>query len=64
MPRGTARSISFCNGLTTDDVTGHEWTHAYTQYTHGLHPRVAAGRAERSLLGNYGETIDKFNVEK
>jgi Zn-dependent metalloprotease len=28
--------ISFCNGLTTDDVTAHEWGHAYTQYTHNL----------------------------
>jgi Zn-dependent metalloprotease len=28
--------ISFCPGFTTDDVTAHEWGHAYTDYTHNL----------------------------
>ncbi len=28
--------ISFCPGFTADDVTAHEWSHAYTEYTDGL----------------------------
>ncbi len=53
--------ISFCNGLTTDDVTGHEWTHAYTQYTHGLIYQWQPGALNESYSDIYGETIDRIN---
>ena len=33
--------ISFCPGFTTDDVTAHEWGHAYTQYTRQPDLRLA-----------------------
>ena len=33
---GTACSSRSARALTTDDVTGHEWGHAYTQYTDDL----------------------------
>ena len=53
--------ISFCNGLTTDDVTGHEWTHAYTQYTHGLIYQWQSGALNESYSDIFGETIDRIN---
>jgi Zn-dependent metalloprotease len=53
--------ISFCPGLTTDDVTGHEWTHAYTQYTHGLIYAWQPGALNESYSDIYGETIDRIN---
>jgi Zn-dependent metalloprotease len=53
--------ISFCNGLTTDDVTGHEWTHAYTQYTDGLIYQWQPGALNESYSDIFGETIDRIN---
>jgi Zn-dependent metalloprotease len=53
--------ISFCNGLTTDDVTGHEWTHAYTEYTHGLIYQWQPGALNESYSDIFGETIDRIN---
>jgi Zn-dependent metalloprotease len=53
--------ISFCNGLTTDDVTGHEWTHAYTQYTHNLIYAWQPGALNESYSDIFGETIDQIN---
>ena len=53
--------ISFCPGFTTDDVTGHEWTHAYTQYTHGLIYAWQPGALNESYSDIFGETIDKIN---
>ena len=46
--------ISFCPGLTTDDVTAHEWGHAYTEYTHGLIYAWQPGALERGVLGHLG----------
>lgn len=53
--------ISFCPGLTTDDVTGHEWGHAYTQYTHNLIYQWQPGALNESYADIYGETIDRLN---
>ena len=53
--------ISFCNGLTTDDITGHEWTHAYSQYTHGLIYLWQPGALNESYSDIFGETIDRIN---
>ena len=53
--------ISFCPGFTTDDVTGHEWTHAYTQYTHGLIYAWQPGALNESYSDIFGETIDRIN---
>ncbi len=53
--------ISFCPGLTTDDVTGHEWTHAYTQYTDGLIYQWQPGALNESYSDIFGETIDRIN---
>lgn len=53
--------ISFCPGLTTDDVTAHEWGHAYTQYTHGLIYQWQSGALNESYSDIWGETVDRIN---
>jgi Zn-dependent metalloprotease len=53
--------ISFCPGMTSDDVTGHEWTHAYTEYTHNLIYAWQPGALNESYSDIYGEVIDLIN---
>ncbi len=53
--------ISFCAGLTTDDVTGHEWAHAYTEYTDGLIYQWQSGALNESYSDVVGETVDLIN---
>lgn len=53
--------ISFCPGLTTDDVTGHEWGHAYTDYTDNLIYQWQPGALNESYSDIVGETVDLVN---
>ena len=53
--------ISFCEGLTTDDVTGHEWGHAYTDYTDDLIYQWQPGALNESYSDVVGETVDFIN---
>jgi Zn-dependent metalloprotease len=53
--------ISFCPGLTTDDVTTHEWAHAYTQYTHNLIYQWQPGALNESYSDIWGEVVDQIN---
>jgi len=53
--------ISFCPGVTTDDVTAHEWGHAYTQYTHNLIYAWQPGALNESYSDIWGETVDLIN---
>ena len=53
--------ISFCNGLTNDDVTAHEWGHAYTEYTHNLIYAWQPGALNESYSDIIGETVDRIN---
>lgn len=53
--------ISFCPGLTTDDVTAHEWGHAYTQYTHNLIYAWQPGALNEAYSDMWGETVDLIN---
>lgn len=53
--------ISFCPGFTTDDVTAHEWTHAYTEYTDGLIYQWQPGALNEAYSDIFGETVDKIN---
>ncbi|MGE5206981.1 MAG: M4 family metallopeptidase [Chlamydiota bacterium] len=53
--------ISFCPGFTADDVTAHEWTHAYTEYTDGLIYQWQPGALNESYSDIFGETVDKIN---
>ncbi len=54
--------ISFCPGFTTDDVTGHEWGHAYTQYTHNLIYAWQPGALNEAYSDIWGETVDRLNA--
>ncbi|MEO6102401.1 MAG: PepSY domain-containing protein, partial [Pseudoxanthomonas sp.] len=53
--------ISFCPGMTSDDVTAHEWGHAYTQYTHGLIYAWQPGALNEAYSDIWGETVDRIN---
>ena len=53
--------ISFCEGLTSDDVTAHEWGHAYTQYTDGLIYQWQPGALNEAASDIFGETVDRIN---
>jgi Zn-dependent metalloprotease len=53
--------ISFCPGTTTDDVTAHEWGHAYTEYTHGLIYAWQSGALNEAYSDIWGETVDRIN---
>lgn len=53
--------ISFCPGTTTDDVTAHEWAHAYTEYTHGLIYAWQSGALNEAYSDIWGETVDRLN---
>jgi Zn-dependent metalloprotease len=54
--------ISFCPGLTTDDITAHELGHAYTQYTHDLIYQWQPGALNESYSDIWGEVIDQINA--
>jgi Zn-dependent metalloprotease len=53
--------ISFCPGTTTDDITAHEWGHAYTEYTHGLIYAWQPGALNEAYSDIWGETVDRIN---
>jgi cysteine-rich repeat protein len=53
--------ISFCPGVTSDDVTAHEWGHAYTEYTNNLIYQWQSGALNESYSDIWGETIDLIN---
>lgn len=54
--------ISFCPGITTDDVTGHEWGHAYTEYTDGLIYAWQSGALNEAASDIFGEVVDRLNT--
>jgi len=53
--------ISFCPGTTTDDITAHEWGHAYTEYTHGLIYAWQPGALNEAYSDIWGEIVDRLN---
>ncbi len=53
--------ISFCPGFTTDDVTAHEWAHAYTEFTSGLIYAWQSGALNEGYSDIWGETVDLLN---
>jgi Zn-dependent metalloprotease len=52
---------SYCAGVTPDDIVGHEWTHAYTQYTHALIYAWQPGALNEAYSDMFGEVIDLLN---
>ena len=53
--------ISFCPGTTADDVTGHEWGHAYTEYTHGLIYQWQPGALNEAYSDIWGELLVRWH---
>ena len=52
---------SYCAGVSSDDVVAHEWTHAYTEYTHGLIYQWQPGALNEAYSDMYGEVVDLIN---
>lgn len=52
---------SFCEGVYDDDTVGHEWSHAYTEYTSGLIYQWQSGALNESMSDVFGETQDLLN---
>ena len=52
---------SYCAGVTSDDVVAHEWTHAYTQYTHDLIYAWQPGALNEAYSDIFGEAVDFVN---
>ncbi|MFT4683888.1 MAG: bacillolysin [Flavobacteriales bacterium] len=54
-------TANYCTGTATDDIVGHEWGHAYTQFTSGLIYAWQSGAMNESYSDIWGETIDLLN---
>jgi Zn-dependent metalloprotease len=54
-------STNYCDGMVTDDIAAHEWTHAYTGSTHGLIYQWQPGALNEAYSDIFGETIDLMN---
>jgi Zn-dependent metalloprotease len=54
-------TTNYCNGVTSDDVVAHEWTHAYTQYTSDLIYQWQPGALNESYSDIFGEVVDQIN---
>jgi Zn-dependent metalloprotease len=51
-------STNFCDGTASDDVIAHEWTHAYTESTHGLIYQWQPGALNEAYSDIFGEAVD------
>ncbi len=54
-------STNYCPLFDADDVVSHEWSHAYTQFTHGLVYQYQSGALNESYSDIFGETYDLVN---
>lgn len=54
-------STNFCTGFGYDDIVGHEWAHAYTEYTSNLVYAWQPGAMNEAFSDIWGETIDLLN---
>jgi bacillolysin len=54
-------TTNYCPGFDADDVVAHEWGHAFTEYTHGLHYLCQPGALNESYSDIWGETVDLLN---
>ncbi|HKO97688.1 MAG TPA: M4 family metallopeptidase [Pyrinomonadaceae bacterium] len=54
-------TTNYCPDFDADDVVAHEWTHAYTQFTHGLIYSYQSGGLNEAYSDIFGETIDLLN---
>lgn len=51
-------STNYCVGTATDDIIAHEWSHGYTQSTHGLIYAWQSGALNEAYSDIFGETVD------
>lgn len=54
-------TTNYCSAISSDDVVGHEWAHAYTEYTSDLLYAWQAGAINEAYSDIWGETIDLLN---
>lgn len=54
-------STNYCPGFDTDDVVSHEWSHAYTEFTHGLIYQYQSGALNEAYSDIFGEMYDLVN---
>jgi Zn-dependent metalloprotease len=54
-------TTNYCTGVTGDDTIGHEWGHAYTEYTHNLIYAWQPGALNESYSDIWGEVVDTVN---
>jgi Zn-dependent metalloprotease len=54
-------TTNYCPGFDEDDVVSHEWSHAYTEYTHGLIYSYQSGALNEAYSDIFGETVDLLN---
>ena len=52
---------AYCTGMVSDDVVAHEWTHAYTEWTHSLVYQWQPGALNEAYSDIYGELADLIN---
>jgi len=57
----TGSYTGFCSSTTSDDVVAHEWTHAYTDYTHDLIYQWQPGALNEAYSDIFGEVVDQLN---
>jgi Zn-dependent metalloprotease len=51
----------YCFGYASDETVGHEWTHAYSDFTHGLIGLWQPGALNESYSDIFGELLDLLN---
>lgn len=54
-------STNYCPAFDADDIVSHEWSHAYTQFTHGLIYAFQSGALNEAYSDIFGETVDLLN---
>jgi len=54
-------STNYCPAFDADDVVSHEWSHAYTQFTHGLIYAFQSGAMNEAYSDIFGEAVDLIN---
>lgn len=52
------RQLAFGDGMVTDDILAHEYTHAVTEHTSGLFYMFQSGAINESLSDIWGELVD------